>query len=160
MSAYAEARRKAGLTRAQAAHALGLAASTLGRYERDESCPDRRMVGSMALLYGVPPERLGLRPDRPAPAGVDRHVWRGAAGRLHPSADLMAEWLVLTGAWDLFGADACAAMLDGRDGHSCRATAYMGRVRLITAAPWGARAYTVPGVVEDGVWKPIEKENA
>ena len=41
---YAKARRSAGLTQRQAARALGLSVSLLGRYERDESCPDRRMV--------------------------------------------------------------------------------------------------------------------
>ena len=50
MNMYAKARRSAGLTQRQAARALGLSVSLLGRYERDESCQNRRMVESMALL--------------------------------------------------------------------------------------------------------------
>lgn len=131
MNVYAKARRSAGLTQRQAARALGLSVSLLGRYERDESCPNRRMVESMALLYGVPAGRLGA--PRPRPAGIDRHTWPGATGRLHPSDALMAEWLVLSGAWDAFDADECAAMLEGRDGRVRR------RVRLHGARPAGMR---------------------
>ena len=60
MNVYAKARRSTGLTQRQAARALGLSVSLLGRYERDESCPDRRMVESMALLYGVSAGCLGV----------------------------------------------------------------------------------------------------
>lgn len=152
MNVYAKARRSAGLTQRQAARALGLSVSLLGRYERDESCPNRRMVESMALLYGVPAGRLGA--PRPRPAGIDRHTWPGATGRLHPSDALMAEWLVLYGAWDAFGADECAAMLEGRDGRSVAAYAYMGRVRLECATPARRLSLAVPGTHANGVWIP------
>lgn len=156
MNVYAKARRSAGLTQRQAARALGLSVSLLGRYERDESCPNRRMVESMALLYGVPAGRLGA--PRPRPAGIDRHTWPGATGRLHPSDALMAEWLVLSGAWDAFGADECAAMLEGRDGRSVAAYAYMGRVRLECATPARRLSLAVPGTHADGIWTPERKE--
>ena len=146
MNMYAKARRSAGLTQRQAARALGLSVSLLGRYERDESCPNRRMVESMALLYGVP-------------AGIDRHTWPGATGRLHPSDGLMAEWLVLSGAWDTFGADECAAMLDGRDGRSVAAYAYMGRIRLECATPARRLSLAVPGTHANGTWTPKRKES-
>ena len=148
----AEARRNAGLDQRTAARMLDMAPSTLCNLERGRGRPTRATLEAMTRLYHVPAGRLARRPVRPHP--VDQHVWQDESGRLHPSTDLMAEWLVLTGAWNLFGTDACAAMLDGRDGCSCRATAYMGRVRLVAAAPWGARAYSVPGVVADGVWHP------
>lgn len=155
MNMYAKARRSAGLTQRQAARALGLSVSLLGRYERDESCPNRRMVESMALLYGVPAGRLGV--PRPRPAGIDRHTWPGATGRLHPSDALMAEWLVLSGAWDAFGADECAAMLEGGDGRSVVAYAYMGRVRLECATPARRLSLAVPGTHADGIWTPERK---
>lgn len=157
MNMYAKARRSAGLTQRQAARALGLSVSLLGRYERDESCPNRRMVESMALLYGVPAGRLGV--PRPRPAGIDRHTWPGATGRLHPSDGLMAEWLVLSGAWDTFGADECAAMLDGRDGRSVAAYAYMGRIRLECATPARRLSLAVPGTHANGTWTPKRKES-
>lgn len=156
MNMYAKARRSAGLTQRQAARVLGLSVSLLGRYERDESYPNRRMVESMALLYGVPAGRLGI--PRPRPAGIDRHTWPGATGRLHPSDALMAEWLVLSGAWDTFGADECAAMLDGRDGRSAAAYAYMGRIRLECATPARRLSLAVPGIHADGMWTPERKE--
>lgn len=152
MNMYAKARRGAGLTQRQAARALGLSVSLLGRYERDESYPNRRMVESMALLYGVPAGRLGV--PRPRLAGIDRHTWPGAAGRLHPSDALMAEWLVLSGAWDAFGADECAAMLEGRNGRSAAAYAYMGRIRLECATPARRLSLAVPGTHANGVWIP------
>lgn len=152
MNMYAKARRGSGLTQRQAARALGLSVSLLGRYERDESCPNRRMVESMALLYGVPAGRLGV--PRPRLAGIDRHTWPGATGRLHPSDALMAEWLVLSGAWDAFGADECAAMLDGKGGRSAAAYAYMGRIRLECATPARRLSLAVPGTHANGVWIP------
>lgn len=156
MNVYAKARRGSGLTQRQAARALGLSVSLLGRYERDESCPNRRMVESMALLYGVPTGRLGV--PRPRPAGIDRHTWPGATGRLHPSDALMAEWLVLSGAWEAFGADECAAMLDARGGRSVAAYAYMGRIRLECATPARRLSLAVPGTHANGTWTPVRKE--
>lgn len=152
MNMYAKARRGSGLTQRQAARALGLSVSLLGRYERDESYPNRRMVESMALLYGVPAGRLGV--PRPRPAGIDRHTWPGATGRLHPSDALMAEWLILSGAWDAFGADECAAMLDGKGDRSAAAYAYMGRIRLECATPVRRLSLAVPGTHANGVWIP------
>ena len=113
MNMYAKARRGSGLTQRQAARALGLSVSLLGRYERDESCPNRRMVESMALLYGVPAGRLGA-----------------------------------------FGADECAAMLEGRNGRSVAAYAYMGRIRLECATPARRLSLAVPGTHANGVWIP------
>ena len=69
----------------------------------------------------------------------------------------MAEWLVLSGAWDAFGADECAAMLEGGDGRSVVAYAYMGRVRLECATPARRLSLAVPGTHADGIWTPERK---
>lgn len=148
----AEARRNAGLDQRTAARLLGMAPSTLCNLEHGRTRPTGVALEAMARLYHAPARRLARRPVRPRP--IDRHVRAERSGRLRPPADLMAEWLVLSGAWEAFGADACAAMLEERPGYACRAAAYMGHVRLVAAAPWGAHAYPVPGTVADGVWSP------
>ncbi len=51
---------------------------------------------------------------RPRPSSRSRppYLARGPRDGSSPSDGLMAEWLVLSGAWDTFGADECAAMLE------------------------------------------------
>ena len=85
MNMYAKARRSAGLTQRQAARALGLSVSLLGRYERDESCPDRRMVESMALLYGYRPDVWASRaPVRPESTAIPGRAPRDGSTRPMP----------------------------------------------------------------------------
>lgn len=52
-----KARKKAGLTREQAAVKIGIAASTLGRYEKGHRI-DSILLFKLAELYGVPKSKV------------------------------------------------------------------------------------------------------
>lgn len=143
------------LTSAEVAKRVRVTPQRLARYEHGTARPTWDELNRFARAYHVPAAGLRALPDEPsAPHRIDRRLHADPRGVCHPSDGLMGEWLILAGAWRLFGADACAAMLDGEPGYACRAVEYMGVIRLTVSAPWGAHILPVPGIVRGGEWDP------
>jgi transcriptional regulator with XRE-family HTH domain len=92
-----QARVRVGLEQGAAARALGVAANTLGRYERGQRRPPRKTLEAMAVLYRCPIDTLYATGSVPRETGAGttetaRRVLLDAASRLSAlAADLIRE---------------------------------------------------------------------